>query len=158
MKFQKADAGDLELILALQHLTYQSEARLLNNFDIPPLMQTLDEVKKEFKTGVFLKVTDDDNVIVGSVRGHADNGTLYIGKLIVHPDMQGKGLGTRLLKEMEEYCPHKRYELFTSSKSTRNIRLYKRAGYRVFTEKKMSDDLKFIYMEKEIEELSPEKQ
>ena len=41
MNIEKAEREDLQEILDLQYLAYQSEARLLNNMDIPPLKQTL---------------------------------------------------------------------------------------------------------------------
>lgn len=37
----QAEEADLEAILELQRLAYQGEARLLNDFSIPPLMQRL---------------------------------------------------------------------------------------------------------------------
>ena len=40
----KADYKDLQEILQLQYLTYQSEAALFGSKDIPPLKQTLEEV------------------------------------------------------------------------------------------------------------------
>ena len=49
---------------------------------------------------------------------------MYIGKLIVAPEMQGRGIGTKLLMEIENVYPDKRYEIFTSSESDKNIRLY----------------------------------
>ena len=150
MKIQKAEENNLQKILELQYLAYQSEARLLNNPNIPPLKQTLSEVQKEFENGMILKVVDDVGVIVGSVRAYSRDGTLYIGKLIVHPSLQGKGIGTSLLKEIEKVCPHKRYELFTSSKSARNIALYERLGFRIFEEKPVSNELTFIYLEKKV--------
>ena len=150
MKIQKAEEKDLQKILELQYLAYQSEARLLNNPNIPPLKQTISEVQKEFESGTILKVVDDTEAIVGSVRAYSRGGTLHIGKLIVHPDLQGKGIGTSLLKEIEKVCPHQRYELFTSSKSTRNISLYERLGFRIFEEKPVSNELTFIYLEKTI--------
>lgn len=148
MIIQEAEKKDLQEILNLQYLAYQSEAQLLNNPNIPPLKQTIEEIEKEFSDGIFLKVVDEDDVIVGSVRACLANDTLYIGKLIVHPRMQSQGIGTKLLEEIERVCPCKRCELFTSSKSTRNIRLYERVGYRVFEEKVVSDNLKFVYLEK----------
>ena len=54
----QAEEADLEAILELQRLAYQSEARLLNDFSIPPLMQTLEEMKEELRNGVFLKAVD----------------------------------------------------------------------------------------------------
>ena len=148
MLIQKAERHDLQEILDLQYLAYQSEAKLLNNPHIPPLEQTLKEVEKEYLDGLFLKAVDTDNRIVGSVRACSKEGTLFIGKLIVRPDLQGQGIGTQLLNAMERACPHKRYELFTSSKSVRNIKLYERSGYKIFNEKPVSEDLKFIYLEK----------
>ncbi len=150
MTIQKAEYHDLQAILNLQYLAYQSEAKLLNNPDIPPLKQTLEEIKKEYEGGFFLKATDEDGNIIGSVRAYSKDGTLYIGKLIVHPQFQGQGIGTKLLNEIERLHQHDRYELFTSSKSTRNIRLYEHLGYRIFAERLVSDDLKFIYLEKAI--------
>ena len=133
--------------MVLQRLAYQSEALLLNNFSIPPLTQTLAEVETEFQNGIFLKAVEDGRII-GSVRGYVKESTLYIGKLIVHPDFRGKGIGTSLLTAIEQRYPACRYELFTSAKSEKNLRLYERQGYRRFAEKSVSPELSFIYLEK----------
>ena len=143
----KARLEDLQEILQLQYLSYQSEAALFGSRDIPPLKQTLDEVIAEYNNGIVLKMTDDD-VIVGSVRAKERNGTVYIGKLMVHPDYRRNGYGTKLLTEIEKYFPNKRYELFTSTRSTDNIRLYRNLGYKMFDRKAVTDELQFVYMEK----------
>ena len=143
----KAGLEDLQEILQLQYLSYQSEAALFGSRDIPPLKQTLDEVIAEYKNGIVLKMTDDD-VIVGSIRAKERNGTVYIGKLMVHPDYRRNGYGTKLLTEIETYFPDKRYELFTSTRSTDNIRLYRNLGYKMFDRKAVTDELQFVYMEK----------
>ena len=144
----KAQKNDLEEILKLQYLAYQSEAALFGNKDIPPLTQTLDEVIEEYNEGLVLKMTDGSGVIIGSVRAKEKAGTVYIGKLMVRPDHQKKGYGKRLLLEAEKYYPGKRYELFTSTRSKDNIRLYESAGYREFDRKAVDDELVFVYMEK----------
>ena len=144
----KADKGDLSEILDLQYLAYQSEARLFNNKDIPPLKQTLVDVENEYQRGIILKALDEDKTIIGSVRAFCDNGTVYIGKLIVHPSKQGQGIGTQLLLEMEKQYPKQRYELFTSTRSEKNIALYKKLGYKIFCEKQVTEELRFVYMEK----------
>lgn len=148
MKIIKAEPADLPGILALQYLAYQSEAKLHNDPDIPPLRQTLEEVACELDNGIILKAVDEYNVIIGSVRGYAEDGTFYIGKLIVRPDMQGQGIGTKLMHEIEVLSPCNRYELFTSIKSVRNIKLYERLGYRRFKTVAEEDGLEFVYMEK----------
>lgn len=148
MIITKAAKEDLPQILQLQYLAYQSEAKLLNNYDIPPLKQTLAEVEAEYDNGTILKVLDGNDNIVGSVRGCTKEGVLYVGKLFVHPDWQGKGIGTKLLQEIERICPHNRCELFTSSMSANNLRLYEKAGYKIFKQKEISKELTFIYLEK----------
>lgn len=144
----KAQENDLQEILALQYIAYQSEAKLFNNMDIPPLKQTIDEVYDEFSKGTFLKAVDEKGVIIGSVRAYQENNTVYIGKLMVHPDMQKKGLGTKLLLAIEAKYPNKRYELFTSTKSISNIKLYEKLGYKIFKKEAISQELQFVYLEK----------
>ncbi|WP_303838793.1 GNAT family N-acetyltransferase [Ruminococcus flavefaciens] len=144
----KANRNDLQEILQLQYLAYQSEADLFGSRDIPPLKQTIDEVVEEFRSGTILKMLDDNNTIIGSVRARESDGTVYIGKLMVHPDHRHKGYGTRLLSEIEKCFPDKRYELFTSTRSLDNIRLYQKLGYSIFARKAVNDELEFVYMEK----------
>ena len=148
MLITTANREDLREILNLQYLAYQSEAKLCNNPNIPPLTQTLQDVEREFEAGVFLKALDEEGQIVASVRAYSDATTLFIGKLIVRLDLQGQGIGTKLLTEIERVCPHERYELFTSSRSERNIKLYERLGYMKFKEQDIGDELRFVYLQK----------
>lgn len=144
----KAQKENLSEILDLQYVAYQSEAELLGNKDIPPLKQSLEDIEDEFSKSLFLKVTDENGKIVGSVRGRAREGTLHVGKLIVHPSLQGQGIGTYLLHEIERVSECVRLELFTSSKSIRNIKLYERVGYSISKKEKVSKELIFIYLNK----------
>ena len=148
VKIEKAEREDLNEILELQYLAYQSEAALFGTNDIPPLRQTLDEVVEEYNVGIILKMVDENGIIIGSVRAKENNNTVYIGKLMVHPDYRGNGFGTKLLSEIEHLFPNKRYELFTSTRSVDNIRLYQKSGYKIFSERIENDELTFVYMEK----------
>ena len=149
MNIVRADNTDLREILELQYLAYQSEAALFGSKDIPPLKETLSELEAEFEKGIILKMVDDNGKIIGSVRSKSDEKTAYIGKLMVHPDQQKKGYGKKLLCEIESYYPNKRFELFTSTRSIENIRLYEKMGYKKFKEEKVTDELIFVYLEKE---------
>ena len=144
----RAERCDLQQILDLQYLAYRSEAELLNDFRIPPLLQTLQELRAEFETGVELKATDGCGRIVGSVRAHTDGCTLFIGKLIVHPQRQGNGIGTEMLESIEKEYPPMRCELFTSHSSVRNLALYRRLGYRPFREREVYPGMRLVYLEK----------
>jgi ribosomal protein S18 acetylase RimI-like enzyme len=133
----------------LQKLAYLSEAKLLNNYSIQPLTQTLNELEKEFDKNIILKLVDDKSYeIIGSIRAYEDNNRVYIGKLIVHPDYQNKGYGVNLLKTIETFYKNKTFELFTSSKSEKNLKLYIKNGYKEYKRQKVSEDLEFVFMEK----------
>ena len=148
VEIMKAQEKDLQEILQLQYLAYQSEAALFGTQDIPPLKQTLDEVVEEHKNGVILKMADEDGTIIGSVRAREADGTAYIGKLMVHPNCRRLGYGTRLLNEIEACFPGKRCELFTSTRSADNLRMYRRNGYTEFDRRPVKGDLVFVYLEK----------
>ena len=149
MEIIKATQKDSSKILDLQKLAFLSEAKLLNDYSIQPLIQTLEELENEFSKNIILKLVDEKtNQIIGSVRAYEENDRVYIGKLIVHPDYQNKGFGTKLLKTIETYYKNKSFELFTSAKSDKNIMLYKRNGYKEFKRKKLSENLELIYLEK----------
>ena len=148
IQITQAAAEDAGEILELQKISYLSEAEIVDDFTIQPLHQTIDEVLSEFSYQLFLKAKIKDKII-GSVRAFLKNGTCYIGKLIVHPDQQNKGIGSKLLQEAEKrFAASQRYELFTGEKSERNRYLYKKMGYRVFKSEKISEKVTLLFMEK----------
>ena len=121
-----ADAGEL---LTVQRAAYVSEARLYRYFDLPPLIEPLDEVRAAI-AAVTVLVALAGTRIVGGVRGRLDGETCHVGRLAVAPDLQGNGIGTALLRAIEESFPAvPRFELFTGGRSEPNLRLYRRAGY-----------------------------
>ena len=143
----RAEASDMAEILELQYTAYQSQALLHDDFTIQPLTQTIDEITKEYRKCTFLKAVQDGEII-GSVRAYEKNGTVYIGKLMVHPNHQGKGLGKLLLGAIEQEFPRKRYELFTGAKSARNLNLYETSGYTRFREDTNPAGIRIVYLQK----------
>ena len=93
LTIELAHVREAEQILKLQYLCYQTEAELYNDYAIPPLNQTLWSLLGEYDTHQVLVARLGDEV-VGSVRGRLVDGTCHIGRLIVHPRIQGRGLGT----------------------------------------------------------------
>lgn len=148
MTIETAVISDMEEILALQKLSYISEAEICNDFTIPPLLQSIDDIKNEYASKTFLKAVDSGKII-GSVRANVHDDTCYIGKLIVHPDHQNKGIGRALMNSIESHFQGcNRYELFTGQKSEKNLYFYQKLGYRIFKEEKVSENLTFVYLEK----------
>jgi len=147
IRITEAQIGDLEAILRLQYAAYQSEALLHGDFTIQPLTQTLDETIGEYHKSLVLKAVQNTEII-GSVRGRLEGNTAYIGKLMVSPEHQGQGLGKKLLAAIEQEFPGRRFELFTSSKSERNLHIYEVAGYKCFRKTMGDTGIEFVYLEK----------
>jgi GNAT superfamily N-acetyltransferase len=148
MIITQATAEDAEEILDLQKLAYQSEAAIYQDYSIPPLTQTLAEIKADLQSQHFLKAVAEGR-IVGSVRAYMEQGTCFIGRLIVHPAHQNRGLGTELMSGIEECFPDaKRYDLFTGHRSERNRYLYQKLGYRRFRDEMVSEKLTMVFLEK----------
>ena len=144
---ETATSADADAILALQKLAYQTEAAIYGN-EIPPLRQTLDELCDDITTGLVLKLIEDER-IMGSVRATIRGDTAHIGRLIVHPEAQGRGFGSMLMAAVEERCSTcRRFELFTGDRSSGNLRLYQRLGYHAFRREAVARDLIFVHLEK----------
>ncbi len=70
--------------------------------------------------------------LVGGVRGRLEGDVWDIGRLMVAPDLRGRGLGRWLLHHIEAAAPPqaRRLALFTGAASDANLSMYHRAGYR----------------------------
>lgn len=148
MIIEPAGLEDAPAVLALQKAAYRSEAEIYGDHTIPPLTQTLEEIEIDFENQLVLKASIE-GTIVGSVRATLRRGTCYIGRLVVHPDFENRGIGTELMEEIEERSgDSERFELFTGHRSVRNLRFYKRRGYRAFRSESVSGDLTLVYLEK----------
>jgi len=148
MIIEKVVIEDMEAILNIQKEAYISQAAIYDDYTIHPLVETLEEALKDFEIKEIFKATVDGQ-IVGAIRVLLKEGTCHIGQLCIHPNFQGRGMGTQLLHKIEEtFKNYNRLELFAGSKSLDNIRLYERLGYKKFKTAKYSDKADIVYMEK----------
>ncbi|MET9503011.1 GNAT family N-acetyltransferase [Streptomyces sp. NPDC006259] len=153
-----ATEQDAEQIFRLQYLCFQGEAALYGNYRIAPLVQTLDSVRQELTSDcVYVARLGDE--VVGSVRGTiTEDGAASIGRLCVHPRLQGHGIGARLLRAAESALAAERgatkFRLFTGHRSEGNLRLYRRVGYRTVGTSQGSDGVPMIVLEKPADEFA----
>lgn len=121
------DAGEL---LTLQRAAYTTEARRYGDPELSALTQTLSELQQELASVTARKATAGHR-LVGAVRAHVDGTVLHIGRLMVAPDWQGRGVGSRLLAAVEEHHGDhvNTAALFTGHLSAANLALYARRGY-----------------------------
>ena len=144
-----ARAGDAGELLTLQRAAYVSEAQLYGDPKLAPLTQTLEELRAELAAGPALVALDGARII-GSARARIADRTLHIGRIIVAPDRQGRGVGTRLLTEIERLGVGAvdRFALFTGHLSLANIRLYERLGYREVRREPAGPGLVLVHLAK----------
>ncbi len=147
MNIERATIADAEEILALQKEAFTQEAERYNNFAIRPLTETVEQFTSLFEINSFLVVRETGG-IVGSVTVREENGTAFIGRLIVKRDFQNRGIGSFLLDSVEKQFVHlNRFELFTGHLSDRNRAIYQHKGYREFR-RGIMDGIEMVFMEK----------
>ncbi|SET78848.1 GNAT family N-acetyltransferase [Geodermatophilus poikilotrophus] len=117
-------AGEL---LALQRAAHVPEAQLYDDVRLPALVWPLDELADELTRSSCLGARAGSR-LVGAVRAHERDGVLHVGRLVVAPDLQGRGIGTRLLPAAEHGTRLPRATLFTGARSTADLRLSRRHG------------------------------
>lgn len=143
-----ATATDAQSLLELQQRAYQSEARLYNDWTLPPLMQSLASMHEDIGTMTVLKAVEQETIF-GSVRGVLRDGIVHIGRLIVVPEHQGQGIGSALLAAIEACFPEAfGFELFTGSRSAGNLRLYHRHGYQEIRRQSVAPHLTLVFLRK----------
>jgi ribosomal protein S18 acetylase RimI-like enzyme len=147
MQIEKANVNDAQEVLAVQKLAFLGQAKIYNNYSLPPLLETLAELKAAFKTHTILKAVNAGK-IVGSVRFLEKDGTCFVGRLLVDPEFQNRGVGTALMLQAENLCSARRLELFTGELSTKTLNLYKKLGYKQFKTGKDQAGITIIYLEK----------
>lgn len=131
-----ATAGDAGELLTLQRACWVQEALANDSLaDIPALHESLDDVRAWMQTWSTWVVRSEGR-LVGAVRGRLEGTAWDIGRVMVAPDLQGRGLGRALLAHIEAVAAPEAasYQLFTGARSADNIRMYKKAGYRVRTD------------------------
>jgi tRNA (guanine37-N1)-methyltransferase len=130
---EPADAGEL---FTLQRACWVQELQDNPGVPIPALEETFEDLHGWVRTDTVLVVRSAGR-LVGAVRARlaerAVGHVWDIGRLMVAPDLQGRGLGRDLRVGIEALAPESAvgFELFTGAGSTRNQKIYKKAGYRL---------------------------
>ena len=92
------------------------------------------KVAKQYEDVVWNMWVYDD----GAIKGVIQIENSEIKKLFVEPALQGKSIGSYLLKYA--IVEHKANTLWALEKNVRAIRFYKRHGFNVTTDKKLEED------------------
>jgi ribosomal protein S18 acetylase RimI-like enzyme len=153
VRIEKIDTAHAGELLTVRRAAFVVEAQLYNDPHIPALTQTYEELIEDLQRhdvvtlGAWIGPR-----LVGSIRVGLEGAKATIGRLAVAPDLQGRGIGTKLLFAVLGYLPEDTTEVwvFTGQNSKHNIALYNKAGYEhQFDE--VSGDLTYAYLRKLLE-------
>jgi GNAT superfamily N-acetyltransferase len=147
--YTRAEKRDVPEILALQKIAYQSEAELYGDDSLPGLQQTLPEIEEEFGRAVFMKAVVNSK-IVGSIRGRAEGSTARFTRCIVHPYFQKRGIGRRLIGEIEQVWPAEvtNFEAVAGHKSKRRLLVYGKLGYQPYKTESFLPNIEWVILQK----------
>ncbi len=125
----RADAGEL---FTLTRACWLQELWANPGVTIPALEESFDDLLDSLDDWTTF-VARAGGRLVGAARGRAEGTVWDVGRVMVAPDLQGRGLGRLLLRLVEDAAPAEvtSYSLFTGAGSADNIRMYKKAGYRL---------------------------
>jgi tRNA (guanine37-N1)-methyltransferase len=122
------DAGEL---LTLQRAAFLTEARLNGSLELPPLTETLAELIAAIESDTVL-VARLRGRLVAAVRGAAKpEHRWYIGRLVVAPDLERRGIGSLMMDLIEDLAPPDTVvlQLLIGAGSVANFGFYRRRGY-----------------------------
>ena len=148
MKIEIATTNDIPELMELHDRAFFAIAAEVDWLDAPGLKESLEQAREDFPKYMTLKMLSDEGEIVGSVRGRVEDGSLYIGRLMVLPEWQGRGYGKILFREIQKIMPHDRAWLFTCGEVERTVSFYEREGFRTFHTEHFENNHTWISMEK----------
>lgn len=148
MKIEIATIDDVPELMTLHDKAFFAIAAEVNWLDVPGLKESMEQALEDFPKYTTLKMLSDEGRIVGSVRGRVEDGALYIGRLMVLPECQGRGYGKILFREIQKVMPHNRVWLFTCGVVQRTVSFYEREGFRTFHTEHFENNHTWISMEK----------
>lgn len=152
VRFRRLEVGDAGEALTVQRAAFVAEAWVYGTADIPPLTETLEQMRTEIEStvsiGAFL-----ERRLVGGARLTLDGDIGWISRVAVAPDQQGLGIGGALLDALEAAAPPSvtRFQLAAGAKSDANLTMYARRGYREFDRRPDAVGIELVYLTKTAE-------
>lgn len=96
-RLRKASEADVDALVELINRAYRVEDFFINGNRTYP-----GEVREHLHEGEFIVAEDQDQPYAGAIFTRLEGDCGYFGMLAVNPDIQSRGLGRRLIAEVEQ--------------------------------------------------------
>lgn len=142
MEIAEIKPGDDErlarVLLSLQQAAYAVEASIIGDDRIPPLRETLDELRG---TPLRWLGAFDDRRLVGAIARSEDHSEVDIHRLVVDPTLHRRGVGRTLVSEVLALAGRRRTVVSTGRANLPARALYEGLGFVLVDEKEVIPDL-----------------
>ncbi len=99
-----------------------------------------------FEHSLKILCAHDENKLVGLIRAVGDGfSVLFIQDILVLPEYQRKGIGTKLLKTILEYYPEVYQTQLATDKTEKTVEFYKSCGFLPYSETGCEGFIKIRY-------------
>lgn len=141
------DPDLLDRIITLQRVSYLIEAKMIDFYEIPPLVETREELMNcgECFFGYFI---DDD--LAGFLSYMVEDHILDICRVAVHPDYFRKGIADSLLKQVLTLPGIQKSIVSTGKKNLPALQLYQKNGFTIVRDKEIGNGIYITELEREL--------
>lgn len=121
---------DAAAILDVQRRAFTRYLTVFTAHQINPLIETIEEVRQAIQNDCVYVVVEEQQVR-GSARAMIKSGVALLTNIAVDPDHEGRGIGTALLKVIENYVRGKAHKLYLETPliAPQSLRFYVELGY-----------------------------
>jgi ribosomal protein S18 acetylase RimI-like enzyme len=133
-------------LLAVQVAAYAIEAEILDYPQLPPLFETIDDLRASGER--FLAAFAGDE-LVGATSVAVTDEALDVCRMVVSPAHMRQGIASRLLEAVEAMREGRAsITVSTGEANIPAIRLYERHGFEIVTRRTLPDALRIVGLEK----------
>ena len=141
IEFRKCEYDDCEFILDLKELCLKWYIEIIYGWDINVQRQKTKEELESHKDD--MRIIIHDNKDIGVTTFYEENGEYVVGLIMVHPDCQNVGIGSRIINSYIDIArKEKKRILIKTYKLNPAKNLYERLGFKIYKE-----DVTHVYLE-----------
>ncbi|MFJ2591272.1 GNAT family N-acetyltransferase [Streptomyces sp. NPDC087538] len=141
-----ADPDTLRQLWDLQQASYAVEARLIGFDGLPPLHESLEQLRACDES--FLGVRDESKLVGAVGWTRLPNGAVDICRLVVHPGAHRRGVATVLLDALESIEPAELTIVSTGTANLPALTLYRRRGFMPVGERQIAPGVTITLLER----------
>lgn len=136
-----------EEIINLQRESYQKEAELIGTTQIPPLLETVKDIRQNNTEKIIGALKKDHLIALIAYEIDAPD-TITISRLAVHPNAFRQGLAKKLFHKLEQTTDANIYLVSTGKANIPAIKFYEKMGFTIEREFTTKDHIELVSLKK----------